>query len=339
MTDAGQPAPETTAAAADEEPEQDSVTEEDIAALEDNPAEESAEPAVISGGGETVAPDTPLYRLLLPYLRTAFLGAYAGPPLAPGGMVVVPTPFGADLARVTAPFTRRSGDPLPEVTRIYRPADRHDLDRAAENERMEPRAFDICRERIAAHSLGMKLVSVHFPLDEPRILFFFTADGRVDFRELVKDLNRAFKCRVELRQIASRDETRLMGGLGLCGRDFCCRRALSKPKTVSIKMAREQSVSLTSIRVSGTCGRLLCCLAHEHLFYHEQRPTAPCEGCKIPCGSGMWRVKEVNLLTRQIRLDDEDGREMTLPASAFEKVDNRWLLRSESGAPEESGAE
>jgi cell fate regulator YaaT (PSP1 superfamily) len=148
----------------------------------------------------------------------------------------------------------------------------------------------------------------------------------VDFRDLVKDLVSIFKTRIELRQIGVRDESRVVGGLGVCGRGYCCHAVSDKLKPVSIKMATDQNLSLNSMKISGPCGRLLCCLAYEHGFYGEQRRLIPQEGCKINYDGTMWKVLEVNVITGKVKLTAEDGRQIQIPSSAFEKIDNRWRV-------------
>jgi cell fate regulator YaaT (PSP1 superfamily) len=173
----------------------------------------------------------------------------------------------------------------------------------------------------------MKLVSVHYLLEEPKILFFFTAENRVDFRELVKDLVGIFKTRIELRQIGVRDESRVVGGLGVCGRGYCCHAVSDKLKPVSLKMAKDQNLSLNSMKISGPCGRLLCCLAYEHNFYGEQRKIIPQEGCKITYDGTLWKVMEVNVVLGTVKLSAEDGRQIQFPASRFEKAEGRWQIK------------
>jgi cell fate regulator YaaT (PSP1 superfamily) len=302
--------------------------EEDISRLEDNPSEDTMEEAdVITGSGvslESIAPDTPVYRLRLIYSHDTFLAIYKGDPLKAGASVVVPTRYGRDLAQVIGPV-RGSG--VSEIAWIERPASEEDLKKAGRNRGLEKEAFRVCKEKIEKHRLEMKLVSVHYLLEEPKILFFFTADNRVDFRELVKDLVGVFKTRIELRQIGVRDESRVVGGLGVCGRGYCCHMVSDKLRPVSIKMAKDQNLSLNSMKISGPCGRLLCCLSYEHCFYNEQRRLIPQEGTRINHGDTLWRVMEVNVVLGQLKLGSEDGRQITVPVSGFEKVDNRWQIR------------
>jgi cell fate regulator YaaT (PSP1 superfamily) len=308
----------------------DEESEEDIAALEDNPADDAIEQTdvIVSSGAELepLAPDTPIYRLRLSYSNETFLAAYRGEALAPGAMVLVPTRYGRDLAQVIGPVAGRSPQAFSELARIERPASAEDMEKSRENKRQEQEAFSVCRQKIAAHKLEMKLVSVHYLLEEAKILFFFTAENRVDFRELVKDLVGVFKARIELRQIGVRDESRVLGGLGVCGRGYCCHTVSDKLRPVSIKMAKDQNLSLNSMKISGPCGRLLCCLAYEHCFYHEQRRLVPQEGCRISYDGTQWKVTEVNVVVNLIRLSAEDGRQLQLPAARFEKAEGRWRI-------------
>ncbi|MDR3342050.1 MAG: hypothetical protein LBT14_04540 [Treponema sp.] len=305
--------------------------EEDIAALEDNPTEKDLESTAViieSGEGlEPLTPDTPIYRLRLLYSHETFLAAYPGERLNPGNMVLVPTRYGRDLAQIIGPI-QRNGPPSPffEIVRIERPATPEHLEKSLNNRELEQEAFTICKQKIDTHHLEMKLVSVHYILEEPKILFFFTAETRVDFRELVKDLVGSFKARIELRQIGVRDESRMIGGLGVCGRGYCCHTVSDKLKPVSIKMAKDQNLSLNSMKISGFCGRLLCCLAFEHTFYTEQRRVLPPEGCRIAYDGTIWKVLEVNIVIGMLRLSAEDGRQLQLPASSFEKTDGRWRI-------------
>jgi cell fate regulator YaaT (PSP1 superfamily) len=312
--------------------ETDDPADEDISALEDELQEEDREQTVIveSGEGlEALAPDVPVYQLRLSYSHETFLAIYRGEVLAPGDMVLVPTRYGRDMAQVLGLIRRSGSQTFSEVTRIERPASKEDMEKAAYNNDQEKEAFTICKEKIEAHRLEMKLVSVHYLLDEPKILFFFTAESRVDFRELVKDLVGVFKTRIELRQIGVRDESRVVGGLGVCGRGFCCHMVSDKLKPVSIKMAKDQNLSLNSMKISGACGRLLCCLAYEHCFYNEQRKLMPPEGCKLSYDGSFWKVQEVNVVAGTVSLNTEDGRQLKLPAPRFEKADGRWKIKDE----------
>jgi cell fate regulator YaaT (PSP1 superfamily) len=302
--------------------------EEDIASLEDSP-----EDALLFGDleslpqAEPVAPDTPLYRLRLDYANENFIAGYRGDPLNPGDKVMVATPYGRDLALVSGPLRCRCGQGASgkiSVPWIERPAAEEDLDRETHNREQENEAFRICREKIETHDLEMKLVLVHSMAGESKIWFFYTAESRVDFRELVKDLVGIFKTRIQMHQIGVRDEAQVVGGLGVCGRCYCCYAAAGKLKPVSIKMAKDQNLSLNSMKISGPCGRLLCCLAYEHNFYNEQRRQIPPEGARLSYDGTQWRVQEANVILGRLKLSGDDGRVLDLPASAFERIEGRW---------------
>jgi cell fate regulator YaaT (PSP1 superfamily) len=306
----------------------DEDIDEDISSLEDDPAElESSGIAVETGEShEPIEADTPVYRLRLFYSNETFLAVYKGESLPPTSMVLVPTRYGRDLAQVIGPVHRNNTIQLSDIAWVERPASKEDLERSAYNRDQETDAFRICKEKIEAHKLEMKLVSVHYLFDEPKVLFFFTSENRVDFRELVKDLVGIFKTRIELRQIGVRDEARVVGGLGVCGRCYCCHAVSDKLKPVSIKMAKDQNLSLNSMKISGPCGRLLCCLAYEHNFYSETRRQIPQEGARINYEDIPWRVTEVNVVMGQLKLSSEDGRLITVPASSFERIEGRWRI-------------
>jgi cell fate regulator YaaT (PSP1 superfamily) len=301
---------------------------EDIDSLEDNlPEEQMGEGSVIAGEDlSAMTLDMPIYRLRLVYSKETFHAAWAGETPEPGRKVLVPTRYGRDLAEVIAPIQNRSGQTPQVVTHIERLADAEDLSRVELHKQQENEAFDICKKKIEAHKLDMKLVSVHYLLDEPKILFFFTAESRVDFRELVKDLVGIFKTRIALRQIGVRDESRVLGGLGVCGRAYCCHAVSDKLKPVSIKMAKDQNLSLNSMKISGPCGRLLCCLAYEHLFYGEQRRLIPSEGTRINWDGTLWKVTELNVVMGTVKLGTDEGRVIQLPVTAFEKTDGHWIV-------------
>ncbi|MDE7227009.1 MAG: hypothetical protein K2N31_01650, partial [Treponemataceae bacterium] len=184
--------------------------------------------------------------------------------------------------------------------------------------------FRTFKEKAAAHRLDMKLVAVHFLLEESKALFFFSSDNRVDFRELVKDLVGIFKMRIELRQIGVRDESRIIGGLGVCGRPYCCHAVNDKPPPVSIKMAKEQNLSLNSMKISGQCGRLLCCLSYEYKWYAEARKKLPNEGLRLLYDGTNFRITDVNPLTEMIKMLGEDGRLLEVPSTRFKRTGGRW---------------
>ena len=305
--------------------------EDDITSLEDKPSEQKLD-EVITGAGagvEIIAPGTPVYRLRLFYSQETFLAIYNGEALASRAMVIVPTRYGRDLAQVIGLIKSCCSIPVSEVALIERLASREDLEKVEKNHNLENEAFKICKEKIANRGLEMKLVQVHYLLEDPKILFFFTAENRIDFRELVKDLVSVFKTRIELRQIGVRDEARVVGGLGVCGRGYCCHSVSDKLRPVSIKMAKDQNLSLNSMKISGPCGRLLCCLSYENNFYSEQQRLIPQEGASVYYDNSTWKVSEVNVITGQLKINNDDGRVISLPVSRFERLDNRWRVLPE----------
>ena len=190
----------------------------------------------------------------------------------------------------------------------------------------EKDAFPIFKEKVALHKLDMKLVDTHFLFDEPKVLFFFSSDNRVDFRELVKDLVSVFKMRIELRQIGVRDESRITGGLGVCGRPFCCHGVSDKLRPVSIRMAKDQNLSLNSMKISGQCGRLLCCLSYEFDWYNEARRNLPNEGIHIYYDGTNFRITEVNPLTNMVKMSGDDGRLLEINAKRFSQENGKWKI-------------
>lgn len=219
-----------------------------------------------------------------------------------GDSVVIPTRYGKDLGSILGIITNTEEVADNDVFEIVRKASQKDLKKYEENREKDKKAFELCKQKALEHKLDMKLVSAHYLLDESKILFFFTADARVDFRELVKDLVSIFRTRIELRQIGVRDESRVLGGMGMCGRGFCCNTITDKLNPVSIKMAKEQNLSLNSLKISGACGRLLCCLAYEYPFYNEIKGKLPQTGSKLTVGGKEYYVDEVNIFKKHIVL-------------------------------------
>ncbi len=192
--------------------------------------------------------------------------------------------------------------PLKEIIRKATPADMKIVEK---NKQKEKEAFDICLEKIAFRKLNMNLVDVECTFDNNKILFYFTAENRVDFRELVKDLASVFRTRIELRQIGVRDEAKLLGGLGICGREFCCKGFLGDFQPVSIKMAKEQGLSLNPTKISGTCGRLMCCLKHEQVAYEDLLKITPKVGAYVKTPECKGYVEEANLITGKLKIKPE----------------------------------
>lgn len=214
-----------------------------------------------------------------------------------GDYVVVETSRGIECGTVTFGNREISDDGLNRpLKKIIRPATAEDIAHLEENRKKEERAYGICLKKIIEHDLKMKLVTVEYTFDNNKILFYFTADGRVDFRELVKDLAGIFRTRIELRQIGVRDESKMLGGLGICGREFCCKGFLSDFQPVSIKMAKEQGMSLNPVKISGTCGRLMCCLKYEQEAYSDLLKKTPKIGAYVSTPDGKGTVVDQNII-------------------------------------------
>jgi len=245
--------------------------------------------------------------------------AAAGIALHPGDMVVVETDWGVGLAEVRAFLGEVKPEQLKCAVRpILRKATATDLSRRAALARRETDARSFCQERIKARSLPMKLADVRIGLDSSKAMFYFTADGRVDFRELVKDLVQHLRMRVELRQIGVRDEARVLGCAGPCGRPVCCHGFLQSFASVSIRMAKDQNLALNPGKLSGICGRLKCCLAYEHTLYAELKRGVPKVGAHVNTGRGPAVVRSQNLLEQTVLVELEGGGQVALPAREVE---------------------
>ena len=221
-----------------------------------------------------------------------------------GDHVIVETARGIEFGTVVGDPRMVEDDkviqPLKPVIRI---ANARDLEQEANNKIKEKEAFKICLEKIKKHGLEMKLIDAEYTFDNNKVLFYFTADGRIDFRELVKDLASVFKTRIELRQIGVRDETKILGGIGICGRALCCHTHLSEFVPVSIKMAKEQNLSLNPTKISGVCGRLMCCLKHEEDTYEELNRRLPNVGDHVTTDTGLkGEVSSVNVLRQLVKV-------------------------------------
>lgn len=227
--------------------------------------------------------------------------------------VIVETTRGVEIGKVVIgkkelddeTFTK----PLKSILRIATDDDRRTV---LENKEKEKEAYKICVEKIREHNLEMKLVEVEYGFDRSKILFYFTADGRIDFRELVKDLATVFRTRIELRQIGVRDESKALGSIGVCGRSLCCSQFLDEFVPVSIKMAKEQGLSLNPSKISGACGRLMCCLKYEQDTYEELLKTTPKQGASVKTPDGNGVIETVNLLKGLVRVRFENDSEKTI---------------------------
>jgi cell fate regulator YaaT (PSP1 superfamily) len=225
--------------------------------------------------------------------------------------VIVETARGVEMGTVLIPPKEVEDDkvvqPLKPVIRIATDEDEKIVER---NKEREVEAFAICKEKIARHGLEMKLIAAEYTFDSNKLLFYFTADGRIDFRELVKDLASVFRTRIELRQIGVRDETKMIGGIGICGRELCCKAYLSDFVPVSIKMAKEQNLSLNPTKISGVCGRLMCCLKNEQETYEYLNARMPSVNDTVTTPSGMvGKVTAVNILRQTVRIVVDTGEE------------------------------
>ncbi|MDE6124963.1 MAG: stage 0 sporulation family protein [Eubacterium sp.] len=220
-----------------------------------------------------------------------------------GSHVIVETARGVECGIVAEANKSVEDDevvaPLKPVKRI---ATQEDMNVLESNKKKEKEAYNICVKKIEDHKLDMNLTEVEYTFDGSKIIFYFTADGRVDFRELVKDLASAFHSRIELRQIGVRDESKMIGGLGICGRPFCCSTFLNDFHSVSIKMAKEQGLSLSPGKISGTCGRLMCCLKYEQNSYDYLQKITPRKGAIVDCRDGRGTVVDVSLLTGKLKI-------------------------------------
>lgn len=244
-----------------------------------------------------------------------------------GDFVVVETARGIEIGEIAVDPHNMSEEyinkPLKDIIRIATDAD---LKRRNQNREKEEQAFEVCVDRIKKHKLDMKLIEVEYTFDASKILFYFTADGRIDFRDLVKDLAMVFKTRIELRQIGVRDESKTIGSIGVCGRSLCCSQFLGEFAPVSIKMAKEQGLSLNPTKISGACGRLMCCLKYEQSAYEDLLKTTPRQGSVVETPAGRGTVEYVNLLKGVLKVKIDNDKEKAL--QEFKAADVKMLKRS-----------
>lgn len=244
--------------------------------------------------------------------------------LKAGTHVIVETARGVELGTVlTAPKEVLPEEVIQPLKPVIRIATEEDENTVIKNKEKEKEAFKICLEKIAKHKLEMKLVEAEYTFDNNKLLFYFTADGRIDFRELVKDLAAVFRTRIELRQIGVRDETKIMGGIGICGRPLCCHSYLAEFVPVSIKMAKEQNLSLNPTKISGVCGRLMCCLKNEEETYEYLNSRLPHVGDYVTADDGLkGEVSTVNVLRQTVKVlvelnDEKELREYKVEQLRF----------------------
>jgi cell fate regulator YaaT (PSP1 superfamily) len=232
-------------------------------------------------------------------------------PIERGDELIIDTQNGPEIAVVCG--TTHAIPQGVEIGKVIRVCTEEDQNKREDNLKREEEAFDITHEKIKKHNLDMKLVSIHYFLDDNKIIFNFTADERVDFRELVKDLASVFKKRIELRQIGARDEAKIIKGTGICGRSFCCTSVKNELQPVTIKMAKDQNLTLNSSKISGACGRLLCCLAYEHEAYREVKKRYPSEGTVLDYDGKKVTLTEINILKMAATLRTENETSIQVP--------------------------
>jgi len=281
---------------------------------------EEAEPM-----GEEMKPDSPsgnageLYKVVGVRFKRAGKIYYFDPgdlDLKVDQEVIVETARGLEYGKVKiGPKLVPAAEITPPLKKVLRAADEKDKAQYLENKDKEASAFRICLEKIKQHGLEMKLIDVEYTFDRNKVIFYFTADGRVDFRELVKDLASVFRTRIELRQIGVRDEAKMLGGLGPCGRPLCCATFLGEFDPVSIKMAKEQNLSLNPTKISGICGRLMCCLKFESDSYRETNQQLPGVGSKVEYQGKEALVIEQNALKETLIIQYPDGEPFEVPLS------------------------
>lgn len=245
--------------------------------------------------------------------------------LSPGEEVIVETARGVECGQVVISNKEvRDDEVTPPLKKVLRRATPEDLEQVEANRQKEQEAFEIGLQKIEKHGLDMHLVDVEYTFDRSKIIFYFTAEGRVDFRELVKELAAVFKTRIELRQIGVRDEAKMLGGIGPCGRVLCCATFLTEFQPVSIRMAKEQNLSLNPVKISGLCGRLMCCLRYESESYEDARAALPEVGSQVITVEGEGRVVGINPLKNSLSVELENKTVIELPVEEVErKVTNR----------------
>jgi len=234
----------------------------------------------------------------------------AGKQIEKGEHVIVETSMGVEYGEVVIANRQLPQEKIvAPLKKIMRVATKQDAKQSIENKKQEKEAFKVCEKKIKEHNLEMKLMDVEFKFDKSKILFFFTAEGRIDFRDLVKDLAAIYKTRIELRQVGVRDEVKRLGGNGVCGRELCCCSFLGNFETVSIKMAKEQNVSLNPSKISGNCGRLMCCLQYEQNVYEDKLKRLPKVGAIVKTADGKGEVCGIETLKEIVKVKFKDGDE------------------------------
>ena len=271
--------------------------------------------------------DDCFYRIKLTYNNLSKICKMKQSDIDKGYLLVVSTQYGPEIGIVQGQvFNMDAISSEEEVLEVIRKASKSDRATYKSNLYKQEEAFDIAVKMIAEHKLEMKLINVHYFFEEQKILFNFIADGRIDFRELVKELASVFKSRIELRQIGVRDQCRIISGYGHCGRPFCCSSVANELNPVTIKMAKEQNVTLNSIKISGVCGRLLCCLSYEYETYIEEKKEYPLEGAKIKVNNEWFYVTEVNIQNKTVKLStSSNDRFLYIPLKIIQYDKNKKI--------------
>lgn len=253
-----------------------------------------------------------------------------------GDHVIVETARGVEYGSVVlSPRDVEDNKVIQPLKEVIRVATQKDTEKEEKNRKKEKEAYQICLKKIQSHNLEMKLIDVEYTFDNNKVLFYFTADGRIDFRELVKDLAAVFKTRIELRQIGVRDETKILGGIGICGRALCCHTYLSEFAPVSIKMAKEQNLSLNPTKISGVCGRLMCCLKNEQETYEELNRRLPGTGDTVTTPEGLrGEVQSVSVLRQLVKVivdinDEKEIREYKVEELKFKPKHKKVKISEE----------
>src|SRR5690554_754603 len=264
-----------------------------------------------------------LYNVVQGCFRTNFVKYYFDArelQLAPGDQVIVRTERGPLIAKVTGQIQRRML-PAHSISQVLRKASESDIAQAERNESHERQAYRFCIERIRGRKLPMMLIRVQYMQDGSKIVFYFSAEGRIDFRDLVKDLAHRFRARIEMHQIGVRDGARMLGGIGPCGRELCCSTFLDNFDPVSIRMAKDQGLTLNPKKVSGMCGRLMCCLVYEQQVYRRMRKRLPRAGQKVRTDAGNGEILDLDVINRRVTVRLEDNNRRSFPVDEVAVID------------------
>lgn len=325
--DAGEPdRPPAPDPACDGCPQQEPASDELVAEAEPEPGEAVAAPIVLpTPPAPTSGPQLEV-GVAFSHNTKVYSFASGGLRLSVGDHVLVQTDKGVDLGQVVRIKGRIAPERAGELSPVLRVATADDLAHVAAQRQREREALQRCAEKIAEHNLPMKLIDAHLSFDGTRLVFLFSAEGRVDFRELVRDLARTFRMRIELRQVGVRDEAKLMGGLGPCGRPLCCKMFMRNFEPVGIRIAKDQGLALNPAKLSGLCDRLMCCLRFEHETYLAHKQRLPAKGTRVQTPEGPGEVTEVHVLAEKVTVRLSEGREMTFRGEAV-----RVLAEGEEG--------